>query len=75
MNMEMMARRKKAKKRFFTRGYHHCCAAESEQPLVMATGAFEVGLPMNETGAGDGRFGAVLPTVVDNETNDTGEGE
>ena len=73
MNMEMMARRKKAKKRFFTRGYHHCCA-ESEQPLVMATGAFEVGLPMNETG-GDGRFGAVLPTVVDNETNDTGEGE
>jgi hypothetical protein len=38
----------------------------------MATGAFDVALPTSETGAGDGRFGAVLPTVVDNET---GEGE
>ena len=71
MNMEMMARRKKAKKRFFTRGYHQRCG-ETEQPLVMATGAFDVALPTNESGAGDGRLGAALPTVVDNET---GEGE
>jgi len=37
----------------------------------MATGAFNLALTTNES-AGDGRFGAVLPTVEDNET---GEGE
>ena len=38
----------------------------------MATGAFDVGPVTNEGAAADGRFGAVLPTVEDNEI---GEGE
>ena len=37
----------------------------------MATGAFDLALTTHES-IGDGRFGAVLPTVVDNEI---GEGE
>jgi hypothetical protein len=71
MNTDVMARRKKAKKRFFTRGYHQCCG-EQERPLAMATGAFDVGPVVNEDDVTDGRFGAVLPTVEDNEI---GEGE